>query len=72
MKLISLSDYWKRFKDAQTIAKKKKGGGDGNLNAIIRNSRLFSGTVERMLYSGKISHREAGLLLNKSIMKVGT
>ena len=51
--------------------KPKPEGGNGNAIAKFRNSEKLTALVQSLIKTGDISFKEAGLLLNKSPMKVG-
>lgn len=70
---ISNTEYWTLYNNAVEVYKSlpKTEGGNGNAIARLHNSRKLTDTVNGLLKVGGVSFKEAGLLLNKSPMKVG-
>lgn len=70
---ITNAEYWTLYNAAVEVYKHlpKVSGGNGNAIARLHNSRKLTDTVNSLLKVGRVSFKEAGLLLNKSPMKVG-
>jgi Zn-dependent peptidase ImmA (M78 family) len=70
---ITNTDYWTLYNNAVEVYKRlpKAEGGNGNAIARLHNSRKLTDTINSLLKVGGVSFKEAGLLLNKSPMKVG-
>lgn len=69
---INSQEFWDKYNQAKRFyASQKNSGADGRLMPPIRNSKVFMKTITSLLGGGKISFKEAGMLLNMSPMKVG-
>ncbi len=70
---ITSQQFWDLYNDTKKFFESQKSdGGNGRAMPPIRNSRVFMRTVTGLLGSGKISFKEASMLLNISPMKVGS
>lgn len=71
-RLLPIESFQEKYQATKAhFESQKSTGGDGRAIAKIRNSRKLSDTVEILLKNGALAFRDAGLLLNKSAMKVG-